>query len=133
MHILVETIGLLLHALVHPADIQDRDGGVLRSTYIKPFMTARISTVRFPPPRFAGGISGPISAHSASVTSVPSEQKLSIPTQRQHCVDLVERHRLAPQRSGPKTTSIAKVIGRGGGPKGALARTVCIAATSSRD
>jgi transposase len=28
-HILVDTIGLLLHALVHPADIQDRDGGIL--------------------------------------------------------------------------------------------------------
>ncbi|MBG0811159.1 IS5 family transposase [Methylosinus sp. H3A] len=28
-HILVDTIGLLLHALVHPADIQDHDGGVL--------------------------------------------------------------------------------------------------------
>ena len=28
-HILVGTIGLLLHAIVHPADIQDRDGGVL--------------------------------------------------------------------------------------------------------
>jgi transposase len=28
-HILVDTIGLLLHAVVHRADIQDRDGGVL--------------------------------------------------------------------------------------------------------
>jgi putative transposase len=28
-HILVDTIGLLLHPIVHPADIQDRDGGVL--------------------------------------------------------------------------------------------------------
>ncbi len=28
-HILVDTIGLLLHAVVHPADIQDRDGGIL--------------------------------------------------------------------------------------------------------
>ena len=28
-HILVDTQGLLMHALVHPADIQDRDGGVL--------------------------------------------------------------------------------------------------------
>jgi transposase len=28
-HILVDTIGLLLHALVHPADVQDRDGGAL--------------------------------------------------------------------------------------------------------
>jgi transposase len=27
-HILVDTQGLLLHALVHPADVQDRDGGV---------------------------------------------------------------------------------------------------------
>ena len=28
-HILVDTVGLLLHAVVHPAGIQDRDGGVL--------------------------------------------------------------------------------------------------------
>src|ERR1700720_3129384 len=28
-HIFVDTLGLLLHAVVHPADIQDRDGGVL--------------------------------------------------------------------------------------------------------
>src|SRR5664280_2876813 len=28
-HILVDTLGLLLHAVVHPADIQDRDGGKL--------------------------------------------------------------------------------------------------------
>ena len=25
----VDTLGLLLHAIVHPADIQDRDGGIL--------------------------------------------------------------------------------------------------------
>ena len=28
-HVLVDTVGVLLHAVVHPADIQDRDGGVL--------------------------------------------------------------------------------------------------------
>jgi transposase len=28
-HILVDTVGLLLHAVIHPADIQDRDGGAL--------------------------------------------------------------------------------------------------------
>jgi hypothetical protein len=28
-HILVDTLGLLLHAVVHPADIQDHDRGVL--------------------------------------------------------------------------------------------------------
>ena len=38
--------------------------------YIIPFTTSRISTVRLLPPRLAGGISGPISAHSASVRSL---------------------------------------------------------------
>ena len=28
-NLLVDTLGLLLHAIVHPADIQDRDGGIL--------------------------------------------------------------------------------------------------------
>lgn len=28
-HILVDTVGLLLHVVVHPANIQDRDGGAL--------------------------------------------------------------------------------------------------------
>jgi hypothetical protein len=28
-HILVDTVGLLLHSIVHPADVQDRDGGIL--------------------------------------------------------------------------------------------------------
>lgn len=28
-HILVDTLGLVLHAIVHPANIQDRDGGAL--------------------------------------------------------------------------------------------------------
>ena len=28
-HLLVDTLGLLVHAIVHPADIQDRDGGIL--------------------------------------------------------------------------------------------------------
>ena len=27
-HILVDTEGLLLHAVVHPADVQERDGGI---------------------------------------------------------------------------------------------------------
>ena len=28
-HIMVDTQGLLMHAIVHLADVQDRDGGVL--------------------------------------------------------------------------------------------------------
>jgi putative transposase len=31
-HVLVDTLGLLLHALVHPANLQDRDGGMLLLT-----------------------------------------------------------------------------------------------------
>jgi hypothetical protein len=27
--VLVDTLGLLLHARVHPANVQDRDGGIL--------------------------------------------------------------------------------------------------------
>ena len=28
-HIMVDTQGLLMHAIVHPANVQDRDGGAL--------------------------------------------------------------------------------------------------------
>jgi putative transposase len=28
-HILVDTLGLLLHAMIHPGDVEDRDGGIL--------------------------------------------------------------------------------------------------------
>jgi transposase len=52
-HILVDTVGLLIHAIVHPADIQDRDGGVyLISTLFGQFP--------FPRKMFAdGGYQGP--------------------------------------------------------------------------
>ena len=32
-HILVDTLGLLLHALVTTADVQDRDGGLMVLLY----------------------------------------------------------------------------------------------------
>src|ERR1700751_3226323 len=38
--------------------------------YVTPFMTARISTRRLPPPRLAGGINGSTYAHSSSVRSL---------------------------------------------------------------
>ncbi|WP_092937920.1 IS5 family transposase [Rhizobium sp. 9140] len=55
-HILVDTVGLLLNALVHPADIQDRDGGalVLRTLFGRyPFLTKLFAD---------GGYQGPIFA-----------------------------------------------------------------------
>ena len=42
-HILVDTEGLLMNALVHPADVQDRDGGplVIESMHgLFPFVTS---------------------------------------------------------------------------------------------
>nr|WP_256377839.1 IS5 family transposase [Methylosinus sp. LW4] len=54
-HILVDTIGLLLHALVHPADIQDRDGGVLvlRTMFGKfPFLQKLFADGGYQGPRF---------------------------------------------------------------------------------
>src|SRR4051812_10048644 len=38
--------------------------------YITPLTTERTSTVRLLPPRLAGGMDGPISAHSSSVRSL---------------------------------------------------------------
>jgi hypothetical protein len=38
--------------------------------YITPFITARISLRRLPPPGFAGGMSGSTCAHSSSVRSL---------------------------------------------------------------
>ena len=51
--ILVDTEGLLLHAVVHPADIQDRDGGIL-------VLATLFGRYPFPQKLFAdGGCQGP--------------------------------------------------------------------------
>src|ERR1700685_1468547 len=55
-HILVDTLGLMLHAVVHPADIQDRDGGgvVLNTLFGRfPFLTKLFAD---------GGYQGPVFA-----------------------------------------------------------------------
>src|SRR4249920_3608262 len=55
-HILVDTLGLLLHAIVHPADIQDRDGGVLvMSTLFGmfPFLKMLFADSGYQGPKFA--------------------------------------------------------------------------------
>jgi putative transposase len=54
-HILVDTIGLLFHALVHPADVQDRDGGVLvlRTMFGKfPFLQKLFADGGYQDPQF---------------------------------------------------------------------------------
>src|SRR3954471_4554032 len=55
-HILVDTVGLLLHAIVHPADIQDRDGGVfVMSTLFGmfPFLKTLFADSGYQGPKFA--------------------------------------------------------------------------------
>ena len=57
-HILVDTVGLLLHAVVHPADVQDRDGGVLvLSTLfgLYPFLQKLFADGGYQGPQFCEG------------------------------------------------------------------------------
>jgi putative transposase len=57
-HILVDTTGLLLHAIVHPADIQDRDGGVLVMSSmfgLFPFLQRLFADAGYQGPKFAAG------------------------------------------------------------------------------
>ena len=55
-HILVDTLGLLLHAIVHPADVQDRDGGVLVMATLFgmfPFLKTLFADSGYQGPKFA--------------------------------------------------------------------------------
>src|SRR5436190_4549806 len=55
-HVLVDTVGLLLHAIVHPADIQDRDGGVLVMATLFgmfPFLKSLFADSGYQGPKFA--------------------------------------------------------------------------------
>jgi transposase len=54
-HIVVDMVGLLLHAVVHPADIQDRDGGILvLSTMfgLYPFLSKLFTDAGYQGPQF---------------------------------------------------------------------------------
>jgi transposase len=54
-HIVVDTTGLLMHALVHPADIQDRDGGILVMTTLfglYPFLKKLFADAGYQGPKF---------------------------------------------------------------------------------
>src|SRR3972149_2991218 len=58
-HILVDTLGLLLHAIVHPADIQDRDGGVLVMATLFgmfPFLKTLFADGGYQGPKFAAAL-----------------------------------------------------------------------------
>ena len=52
-------MGLLLHAIVHPADIQDRDGGILLLATLfgtQPFLTKLFADAAYQGPGFHGAL-----------------------------------------------------------------------------
>jgi len=57
---LVDTLGLLLHAIVHPADIQDRDGGALLLLPtlfgMYPFLAKLFADAGYQGPQFAEAV-----------------------------------------------------------------------------
>jgi transposase len=58
-HILVDTLGLLLHAIVHPADVQDRDGGALLLSGLfgmYPFLLKLFADAGYQGPQFANAV-----------------------------------------------------------------------------
>ena len=58
-HVLVDTQGLLLHAIVHAADIQDRDGGVLLMATVfslHPFLRKLYADGGYQGPQFQDGL-----------------------------------------------------------------------------
>jgi putative transposase len=58
-HILVDTVGLLLHAIVHPTDIQDRDGGAPVMTTLFgmfPFLKKLFVDSGYKGPKFANAL-----------------------------------------------------------------------------
>ena len=59
-HVLVDTRGRVLHALVHPANIQDRDGGILLLTALAdrfPLLAKRFAAGAYQGPQFRQALS----------------------------------------------------------------------------
>ena len=56
---MVDTLGLLLHAIVHPADVQDRDGGTLLLSTLfgmYPFLLKLFADAGYQGPQFANAV-----------------------------------------------------------------------------
>jgi len=58
-HVLVDTLGLVLHALVHPASMQDRDGGIALLTALAerfPLLAKLFADGAYQGPQFRAGV-----------------------------------------------------------------------------
>jgi len=77
-HILVDTQGLLMHALVHAADVQDRDGGaVLMATLFGafPFLTRLFADGGYQGPQFKSAIRRALAAVTVEIVKRSDQAK----------------------------------------------------------
>jgi len=66
----VDTAGLLMHAVVHPADIQDRDGGILVMTTLfglYPFLRKLFADAGYQDPKFRDALAKAIPGMSVEI------------------------------------------------------------------
>ena len=67
---MVDTTGLLMHAVVHPADIQDRDGGILVMTTLfglYPFLRKLFADAGYQGPKFRDALAKAIPGMSVEI------------------------------------------------------------------
>jgi len=76
-HVLVDTLGLLLHAIVHPANIQDRDGGILLLSslpVIFPFLKKLFADAGYQGPQFHKALAKILPALDPEVIKRPGDK-----------------------------------------------------------
>ena len=76
-HLLVDTLGLILNAVVHPADVQDRDGAVLvldaHTRRLFPFLENVFAESAYGGPKLRRAMAG--SGWEIEVVKRPTDQK----------------------------------------------------------
>jgi hypothetical protein len=79
-HILVDKLGLLLHAVVHPADIQDRDGGILVMATLFglfPFLQKLFADGGYQGPQFANALAKTLAHVNLEIVKRPDRRSAS--------------------------------------------------------
>ncbi len=81
-HILVDTQGLLMHAIVHAADVQDRDGGALVMPSLigaYPFLTRLFADGGYHGPQFKSAIRRTLAAVTVEIVKRSDQVKTFVP------------------------------------------------------
>ncbi len=77
-HILVDTLGLLLHAIVHSAGIQDRDGGILLMATLFgqfPFLNKLFADSAYQGPIFGNALAKLLPSLETEIVKRPDQAK----------------------------------------------------------